>query len=733
VTTTPAVSVTFDGPTETLVLQSSVATSPDSPPLPPQPLAVTGQPWTRRALLRQALADPSGTLTAGLMGTGRFTAANAGTGQRTPVPTPQPWTLNPPSPDPALSRSVPIMVGKLGLNTITVAVADGAGHTATVTTMVVIEPGLLYAISAKHSGSCLTVAGGETASAAGAAVQQDTWAGGRNQMWQPVTGAPASPDGAVDLTAAHSGLTLGLSTAVPEGAYDAWYGCAKCAVLFAANPPPSQTACAGGGSHDPGISPDFFLGNYVMVAGWSQCLKCAGLFTDVSGMPSVCPAGGSHNAGFANETLWTLPADVTVGTDMPYWQECGKCGLLTAADGTGVCPAGGGHAPAGSPAVMPSLDMDGTPLAQGNPGGPWRILPGDDPRYRQLQRQRGDGSTLVAEVAGAALADGAAIDQAASTGADSQQWRLTPVPAIDPGSYYTVTAKYSGNVLEVAGGPADTHDDVLVDEAPGNGQANQHWRFLPNSDGSCTIVAEHSGSCLTAVYASDRSVSGRVLQWHPTTASSVRAGVQISQRWLVTPAQPGYYYLVSPATREVLTVTGDGTVVQTPYAGRDNQLWSLSLVTDLDPGAWYTITARHSGLSLGVAGGPSATQPGMVVEQSVAANMANQRWRLVPATTSGSYLLVAQHTTLVPGTAACLDLAGGSAADGTAVVQNTQTGAASQSWQPIPVEPGVYKIQNVAGGTVLQAGDGPAALAPGAAAQAAAWTGADNQKWWLTR
>jgi hypothetical protein len=736
VTTTPAVSATFDARTATLVLQPTTSSPPGRQPLPPQPLPMTDQPWTRRALLRQALADPAGTVTAGLTGAGQFTVTNIGTGQRTPVPAPQPWTLNPPSPDLTMSRSVPVMAGKLGLNTISVAVADGAGHTATATTTVVIEPGLLYAISAKHSGSCLTVAGGETASAAGASVQQSAWAGGRNQMWQLVTATPPRADGAVDLTAAHSGLALGLSTDVPVGAYDGWYGCAKCGALFAAGGPASGTACPGGGSHDPGTSADFFLGNYVLVAGWAQCLKCAGLFTDVAGLPSVCPAGGTHFEGFANETSWTLAVNVTAGADMPSWQECGKCGVLVAADGTGTCAAGGGHNPAGAATVVPSLDMDGTPLAQGNPGGPWRVLPGADPQYRQLQRQRSDGSTLVAEVAGASLADGATVDQATSTGADSQQWRLTPVPAIDPAAYYTVTNASSGLVLEVQGGPAAVADGTAIDQAAASGQANQHWRFLPNSDGSYAMVAEHSGSCLSEPSDQYRYDTGPVIQSHPSSVVTAGIGFGPPQSWQLIPASPGYYRIQSAATGLVLAVdsTAAGALVQQgDWRALTSQEWSLSMVTDLDTGTWYTITARHSGLVLGVAGGPAATQPGTAVEQEVPANMMSQRWRLLPGAAAGYYVLLAQHTTLSPGSGGCLDLAGGATASGTAVVLNTQAGAASQSWQLVQVEPGVCMIQDLSTGQVLQAGGDPAALAPGLAAQAAAWTGADNQKWWLTR
>jgi hypothetical protein len=763
VETAPPVTATFAGRAGTLLLRSTLPPAPGTPSQPSQPVDMTEQPWTRRALLRQALADPSGTVTGALAGAGQFTAMGPGAGQRFPVFTPAPWNLSPPAPDPAISRSVPVMAGKFGLNTISVAVADGAGHTATAATTVVIEPGPLYALSAKHSGSCLTIAGGETAAAAGAAAQQWPWVGGRNQMWNL---QPTQAGGAYWLTADHSGQRIGVASA-PAGDYDDWRMCRKCQGLFFQDWT-TPSACAGGGTHDPAGSPDYFLAKNapLMSASWAQCARCSAAFDASQG--SACPAGGAHQA-IAAQT-WGLTASAWPSPPTPPWQWCILCGMLVpAGGGTGVCPAGPRHIvtpgaalpaqAAGETAAVntplrlpppkirtlvlpasPSNAANGTPLVQDGGGGPWQVLPAPDSRYHLIQRLE---NGKAAQVAGTSAADGAVIDQSDLSGGDNQQWRLTLVAEIDPGAYYTVTAKYNGNVLEVPGGPAATADGIAVDQASGNGQANQRWRFLPNSDGSWAIVAEHSGSCLTAGIPTGAVVGGLpVIQWHPTTASQISIFEKISQGWLVLPTQPGYYKIQSVATGMVLTLGGAfpadrASVKQSAWTGGDNQQWSLSMVTGLDPDAWYTITARHSGLSLGVAGGPAATQPGTAIEQSVAANATNQRWRLQPPVPAfaypGSYLLVPQHTTAVPATFACLDLAGGSAADGTPVVQNTQTGAPSQHWQVLPVEPGTYKIQNLATGKVLQAGGGPTALAPGAAAQEGTWTGDDNQKWWLTR
>ena len=742
ITTTPGVTAVFDPRAGQLQLQPDPGSTPSGIPVQGPEFIDVGQqpPWTQRALLHQALQDPSGTATGKLTGQGRVTAPGTVTRGPLPiVPSPPPWVLGAPLPDPPVSQSTPVMVGKFGLNTVEVAVADGSGHTATAATTVVILPGPpLYAISAKHSGSCLTITGGETAVTPGASAQQWPWAGSRNQMWSL---GPPLAGGGYSLAADHSGLPLGVNFSVPSGDYGNWRACNKCAGLFL-NDGSVPTICAGGGTHDAGASRDYLFVKGVSVRMWPQCTKCSCLFGDIfNGVrASVCPAGGGHTAEDAPPTRWGTAPGETPGPDSPTWQWCSKCGMLVmlvpATAPPGVCPAGGGHNTTGSATlVLPATtDVNGSPLAQGDPGGPWQFLPAPDPRYHLIQRQ---DNRKVAEVAGASAACGAVIDQWDRLGGDNQQWRLTPVAEIDPAAYYTVTAKHSGKVLEVHGGPTARGDGYSVDQASSNGQANQRWRFLPNADGSYTIVAEHSGYCLGLPGEAITFDGAPVSQYRPLPWATPGINEQVAENWLLVPTQPGYYKIQSGASGMVLTVQGastaDGTPVQqSAWTGADSQQWSLSLLTDLDPDAWYTITARHSGLSLGVVGGPSATQDGALIEQALPANAANQRWRLQPAA-GDSYLLIPQHTTLFPGIQACLDLAGGSPADGATIQQWTQTGGTNQQWQILPVEPGCYKIQNLASGKVLQVTGGPSAAGPGTLVQQWTWLGSDNQQWRLTR
>jgi hypothetical protein len=725
ITTSPDVTAVFAPQIGQVQLQQ-VAPPPLGTPIGlPEAVDLSGQAWVHRAILRQALASPDGTLRGTLAGQGRVVVQQiVAPGSPPPFTMPPAWVLFGPPVDPLISKSTPAMVGKFGINTIQVAVADGSGHDASATTTVVIHPGPpLLAVSAQHSGSCVTVAGGETAIAAGIGAQQSSWLGGRNQMWSLSNTQSA---GDYWLNADHSGLALGVANGVPVQDSDGWRLCSKCQGLYEVNPN-TQPPCAGGGMHDPAGSADYQLGWGIFGYWWDACMKCQCLISTFNS-PGVCPAGGGHREP-DDETGYGPNASAPPPPGSPSWQWCGKCAMLVPAGGlTGVCPAGGGHDTANSSSlellVNAADGADGTPLAQGLDSA-WQFLPGTDSRYHRIQRS---DTGKVAEVAGASTADGAVIDQWDWLGNENQQWRLSPVAEIDPSAYYTVTAMHSGKVLEVTGGPAATADGAGVDQWSGTGQPNQRWRFLPNADGSYAIVAEHSGSGLLLPGAS--AADGVLIQqWHSVGLPA--------EDWLLVPTVPGYYKIQSGLTGKVLDVEGGSTadgapVHQWTWVGGANQQWSLSMVADLDPDAWYTITARHSGLSLGVAGGPTAIQDGAVVEQSLAANSANQRWRLEPVG-GGAYVLVPQHTTLFPDVQSCLDVAGGSTADGAAVQQRTQNGGTSQRWQIMPAEPGCYKIQNEASGRVLQVTGGPSAVAPATPVQQWDWIGGDNQMWRLTR
>jgi hypothetical protein len=92
------------------------------------------------------------------------------------------------------------------------------------------------------------------------------------------------------------------------------------------------------------------------------------------------------------------------------------------------------------------------------------------------------------------------------------------------------------------------------------------------------------------------------------------------------------------------------------------------------PDGYYTFTELYTSVNIGAAGSATSGSP---VDVETATSASTQEWLLEP-TDSGYYTLVNKLSGLV------LDVSGGSTALGSAVVQDTDTGATSQQWQFVP-------------------------------------------------
>jgi hypothetical protein len=88
--------------------------------------------------------------------------------------------------------------------------------------------------------------------------------------------------------------------------------------------------------------------------GWRWCSRCKGLFFGDNGTRGACPAGfGGHNgsASFNYDILYrTNPSEIfNPGDFQELWRWCSKCqGMAYSGNGSGRCPAGGGHSLASS-------------------------------------------------------------------------------------------------------------------------------------------------------------------------------------------------------------------------------------------------------------------------------------------------------------------------------------------------------------------------------------------------
>jgi hypothetical protein len=136
----------------------------------------------------------------------------------------------------------------------------------------------------------------------------------------------------------------------------------------------------------------------------------------------------------------------------------------------------------------------------------------------------------------------------------------------------TITSVRSNQNVDVSG--VSQADGAPVIQWPGNGGANQQWRFEGVAPNTYRIVAVHSGKVLDVEGASTAD-GARVIQWpwHGGT----------NQQWRFEGVGPGEYRIVSVRSGKVLDVAGESLangapIIQWSYHGRTNQRWRLTIV-----------------------------------------------------------------------------------------------------------------------------------------------------------
>jgi hypothetical protein len=149
-----------------------------------------------------------------------------------------------------------------------------------------------------------------------------------------------------------------------------WRHCGKCQGLFFGDNPTS--VCPAGGAHaiaDDPVQYNFMLWLFldppdIPQINWNLCNKCQGLFysgqsqgtwfnfgLDWNASTGVCPAGGGH--AYAGSAGYVVEFDPSIfASSQAGWAHCNKCEGLFYANNllltSGTCPAGGGHNLAGS-------------------------------------------------------------------------------------------------------------------------------------------------------------------------------------------------------------------------------------------------------------------------------------------------------------------------------------------------------------------------------------------------
>jgi hypothetical protein len=125
--------------------------------------------------------------------------------------------------------------------------------------------------------------------------------------------------------------------------------------------------------------------------------------------------------------------------------------------------------------------------------------------------------------------------------------------------------------------------------------------------------------------------------------------------------------------KDILTVPGAPLTQYTCWGG-DNQKFKLTPVN-----GGYTITPKHSGLTVEIAGGPGATWSGASVIQWYYWGGSSQIWQVVPAS-DGSFNLKPANDGL------CMDIAGASSDNGAPVIQWSCSGGDNQKYSFNPAQ-----------------------------------------------
>ncbi|MDY7083638.1 MAG: RICIN domain-containing protein [Actinomycetota bacterium] len=133
----------------------------------------------------------------------------------------------------------------------------------------------------------------------------------------------------------------------------------------------------------------------------------------------------------------------------------------------------------------------------------------------------------------------------------------------NPATYYRVTNRASGRVLDVVS--ASTANNAEVKQYPWNGGGNQRFEFRDAGTGYYQVIAQHSGKCLDV--ASGSTADGaNIIQY--------TCGTGANQQWQWTPTGD-HYQLRARHSGKCLDVAADGTdLQQSACGGAAAQQWS---------------------------------------------------------------------------------------------------------------------------------------------------------------
>ena len=323
-------------------------------------------------------------------------------------------------------------------------------------------------------------------------------------------------------------------------------------------------------------------------------------------------------------------------------------------------------------------------------------------------RNRQTGKYLT--IANNAAANGTKIYCMNFTGEWRQQFGFVPISELEPeeGRYIITSFSDSSKCFDIAGGAGST----------GNGQnlwlwdvsestAKHYTLTKDKSNGSFTIMADHSGKLLTA----DSNLSADKKWVNVFQSSGSLFDGKQRQRWTFYPFGNGVYMIRSNQTGFFLNAASGTLTNGTDIIAFDdaraiaNQMFCLVRAREEtseqpEDGDYIIYTALNDKKCLDVAGGVNALSNGDKLQIWDESSSGAKVYNLKFDEKTGGYIITAKQSGLV------LDVSGGSMADGATVWQWEDLGGLNQRWIFEPADDGCYYIRamqgqylNVSGGS----------------------------------
>ncbi|MFZ2756635.1 MAG: RICIN domain-containing protein [Atopobiaceae bacterium] len=297
--------------------------------------------------------------------------------------------------------------------------------------------------------------------------------------------------------------------------------------------------------------------------------------------------------------------------------------------------------------------------------------------------------SYVLDVAGGSTANGAHAQLYSSNGTLAQRWQLELIEQLISNGCYTLWNEGSGKVLDVDAGSIES--GANVQQYSTNGTMAQTY-YIGYDGGTGYYRILNVGSC-KSVDVSGASASNGANVWQYASNSTA------AQRWSASRNSDGSYTFLSAISGLALDVaagsTADGANVRVWASNATKaQRWALSSVASwLSDGVYQIVTANNQANVLGV-GGSSTSSGAAVSTLSRDAAFSDQKWAF-SSMGSGYYKVVNLNSGKV------LDVAGGSAANGTTVQQYAENDTNAQLWKPVITATGIKLVSRLSGSVVL--------------------------------